>query len=198
MIDSGVTRLAALELGGAGLKVAGLDAIDSKMAELDALTEETDESTRTGDDPTRAGEEASGELGTVSGITTGAEIGAVGAVVATVDATDATEDTDEEAEIESGITIGVEVDVEGAATVPEFGTIDASDDGGLGTELEAIGDGVPVMGEPIIEPDESSITVTGTTTTAVSEPDVMADEDELGSETTTGDSCLEVSTLEVN
>lgn len=59
--------------------------------------------------------------------------------------------------------------------------------------------GAPVIGGPITEPDESNITVTGMMITAVSEPGAISeDEDKLESGGTTGDSCLEVSTLDVN
>jgi hypothetical protein len=165
------SAIVGLELAAGGLEAAG--------SEEPGLCEAGSETT--GLDATEAGiaesvgadDRAGSGLGTVSGITTGAEVGDDGAVDSRLGWTGADKGVAAEAGRESVFTTGADPGVEDAA-------------------------GVPVLGDPITEPEESTVTVTGTTTTAVSVPGVILDEDKLGSDTTPGDSCLEVSTLEVN
>ena len=160
-----------LELAAGGLEAAGPEVLRSFEAGTD--TTELDTTGAGREDSVGADEGARGGLGTELGMTIGAEVGADGAVVAGFDAAGTVMDVAAEAGMEAIFTIGADAGVEIAA-------------------------GVPVMGEPITEPDESIITVTGTTTTAVSVPEVILDDAKLGFDTTTGDSCLELSTFEVN
>jgi len=160
-----------LELAAGGLEAAGPEVLRSFEAGTD--TTELDTTGAGREDSVGADEGARGGLGTELGMTIGAEVGADGAVVAGFDAAGTVMNVAAEAGMEAIFTIGADAGVEIAA-------------------------GVPVMGEPITEPDESIITVTGTTTTAVSVPEVILDDAKLGFDTTTGDSCLELSTFEVN
>jgi hypothetical protein len=119
-------------------------------------------------------------------MTMGAEVGEVVAVVAGLDAADAGTDAGEEG-TDSGILTGPEEGDDGAPTVL---TPVPRDTGGVGGVEARGGSGLPVTGDPTTDPDESNVTVTGTTTTAVVDDEL--DGGTFGSDTTT-DSCLEVS-----
>ena len=97
--------------------------------------------------------------------------------------------TPAETSVESAIATGEDAGAEGTTSVPESRL--------RGTDVEDEV-AVPVTGDPTTEPDASTTNVTGTTNTAVSVADPVLDEPKLGSDTTTGDSCLDVSTLDVS
>ena len=196
---SGVVVLVAAGLEVSGLEAAGFVGTGSDGTELDKTPDGVEGSALAGDDATKAAEETGVELGTVSAMTTGAEVCTDGTAVVRLDAVGADEDAGEEAGTDSGMTTGNGTELEDAGGVLDSGRTGAADEMEVGAGVEADeGAGVPVIGDPMTEPDESNTTVTGTTTTAVSVLEVMLDDTGLGYDTSTGDSCLEVSTSEAN